>query len=459
MMKRHFAIAVLAAVLPLLAGPKRDADLARIAAHFTTRGEAWTWVFYGDSITHGAVHTHGWRSFPEIFQERVRTEMGRPMDCVINSGNSGYTSLSLVNEKQYDWQVRRHHPNVVLLLIGCNDIVHANCGGPEKFRERLTELTRRFRADGAIPVLQTYNTIQEVTTPTSDYLKGYVKRYNEFPEYNKIIRAVAEKEDTILVDHRKFWEENASNPQVLDSWLGETIHPGAYGHLQMAILILTELGMHSPDSKCCAIAAGRPPLSAAQLKPASKLRWDFIYDAARDGLPTATKWSGGYLPERIAMRDGWLCLDNTGTGKGEAYQLLTLKDAAFLKNVGEVVTVEAALRFPKAPPAGKSSFYLAVAAERGGRVVELILTINPKEIGGSVSAVQLPNKPYGEETLLRFNIDMVASTVNISCDGNQIAVRKTNNMTKNGARLMLGDGGTVVAGLADIKFLRISAGR
>ena len=159
--------------------------------------------------------------------ERVRTEMGRPMECVINSGNSGYTSLNLANEKIYDWQVRHHQPNVVLLLIGCNDIVHADCGGPDDFRARLTELTRRIRKDNAIPVLQTYNTIQLVQNPTSDYLKGYVKRYNEFPLYNNIIREVAEAEDAILVDHRKLWEEKTSDPQVLDHWLGETIHPGA----------------------------------------------------------------------------------------------------------------------------------------------------------------------------------------------------------------------------------------
>ncbi len=453
------ATVLLASSMTLFAGPKRDADLSKITAHFASKAENWTWVFYGDSITHGAVHTHGWRSFPEIIQERVRTEMGRPLDAFINSGNSGWTSLGLVGEKVYDWQVRRHHPNVVLLLIGCNDIVHANCGGPEKFRERITELTRRFRADGAIPVLQTYNTIQLVENPTSDYYRGYVKRYNEFPEYNRIIREVAASEDTILVDHRKFWEENASEPQVLERWLGETIHPGAYGHLQMAILILKGLGMYSPNSKCCAIEAGRPPLSTTQLKPASKITWDFIYDAARDGMPTSEKWNVGYVPSRIAVRDGWLCLDNTGTGKGEAYQLLTLKDPTFLKDVGEVVTVEAAMRFPEAPPAGKSAFYLAVAAERGGRVVELILTISPKEIAGSISATKLPAKPYGEEMILRFDIDMASANVIVSCDGKPIAVRKTNNMTKNGARLMLGDGGTLVAGLADIKFLRISAGR
>ena len=258
-MKKHLLTILLAIMsLPLLSNSLREADLAKITAHFASRTAPWTWVFYGDSITHGAVHTHGWRSFPEIVQERVRTEMNRPMETFINSGNSGQTSLSLVNENQYNWQVRRHKPNVVLLLIGCNDIVRPNCGGPEEFRQRLTELVRRVRQDGAIPVLQTYNTIKLVEKPTSDYLRGYVKRYNEFPQYNAVIREVAAAEDTILVDHRKLWEEKTSDPQELDRWLGETIHPGGYGHLQMAILILKELGLYDQKSKCCAIQPFEP---------------------------------------------------------------------------------------------------------------------------------------------------------------------------------------------------------
>jgi hypothetical protein len=127
--------------------------------------------------------------------------------------------------------------------------------------------------------------------------------------------------------------------------------------------------------------------------------------------------------------------------------------------VGSVVTIETALRFPEAPPTGKSAFYLAVAAERDGRVVELILTISPKEIGGSVSSVKLPTKALGTEMLLRFDVDMSSSNVTVSCDGNPIAVRRTNNMTKNGARLMLGDGGNVIIGKTDVKFFRISTGK
>ena len=46
-------------------------------------------MFTGDSITHGALHTMGWRSYPEHFAERVRWELGRMRDIVINTGISG----------------------------------------------------------------------------------------------------------------------------------------------------------------------------------------------------------------------------------------------------------------------------------------------------------------------------------------------------------------------------------
>ena len=49
------------------------------------------WVFTGDSITHGAVHTYGWRDYTELFSERLRYEMGRRRDMVIKTGISGWT--------------------------------------------------------------------------------------------------------------------------------------------------------------------------------------------------------------------------------------------------------------------------------------------------------------------------------------------------------------------------------
>ncbi len=55
-----------------------------------------TWVFTGDSITHGALYTEGWRSYPEHFAERVRWELRRFQDVVINTGVIGEGSARLL---------------------------------------------------------------------------------------------------------------------------------------------------------------------------------------------------------------------------------------------------------------------------------------------------------------------------------------------------------------------------
>ena len=44
------------------------------------------WLFAGDSIAQGAQVTMGWRDYTELFSERVRWEMSRPVS---------YTHLTL----------------------------------------------------------------------------------------------------------------------------------------------------------------------------------------------------------------------------------------------------------------------------------------------------------------------------------------------------------------------------
>ena len=220
-------------------------DFEKISQHFASKASApWTWVFYGDSITHGAAHTHGFRSFPEIFAERVRWEMRFLYDVIINTGISGQSTVQLLDEKRYEWRVRRFKPDVVLLLIGMNDIVKLK--NADNYRDNLIELVRRMRSDGAIPVLQTNNTILHV--PEND---KYMLRYEKLPEYNQIVRQVAEAESVILVDHEKHWNTNIPDEKTLKLWLGEAIHPGGKGHLEMAKLIFQTLNIFDPESPCC----------------------------------------------------------------------------------------------------------------------------------------------------------------------------------------------------------------
>lgn len=219
-------------------------DLKTIAAHLSRKASPpWTWVFYGDSITQGAAHTHGARAFPEIFAERVRWEMQFIRDLVINAGISGHASMHLLQRDQYERRVRRFEPQAVFFLVGMNDPVKV--GDPEKFRANLTELMRRVRTDGAIPVLQTNPTI--LFTPENPL---YAKRYHDLPAYNDAIRETAEAESVILVDHDRRWRTDAADPEILRTWLGEPIHPGARGHVEMAKEIFRALGIDAPDAPC-----------------------------------------------------------------------------------------------------------------------------------------------------------------------------------------------------------------
>ena len=220
-------------------------DLEKISTHLSSRISAsWTWLFYGDSITHGILHTHGFRAFPEIFAERLRWEKNFRYDIVINTGISGQTTVQLLDEKRYDWRVRRFKPDAVFILIGINDIVKLK--DSTVFHDNLLKLVRIVRADGAIPILQTYGNILRVPENAN-----YMYRYEKLPEYNQVIRQIAADESVILVDHEKYWSANAPDERSLKLWMGEAIHPGGKGHLEMAKLIFQTLNIYDPECSCC----------------------------------------------------------------------------------------------------------------------------------------------------------------------------------------------------------------
>ena len=97
---------------------KAASDLEKLKT--ILKGEAPNiWLFTGDSITHGAKHTHGYRSYPEVFQERIRWEISRVRDIVINTGISGNTASNILSD--FEWRVAQFKPNVVSVMIGYFD--------------------------------------------------------------------------------------------------------------------------------------------------------------------------------------------------------------------------------------------------------------------------------------------------------------------------------------------------
>ncbi len=194
------------------------------------------WVFVGDSITHGAKHTYGYRSYPETFSERIRYEMKRGRDVVVNMGISGNTSNDILSD--YDWRIAQFTPRVVFIMIGTNDADVKRNISLEKFKLNMLELVDKIRSNGAVPILQTPNITIEEKAIGRERLKYYVQ----------VIREVSKERATILVDHWAYWTEMASvTPNVVNAqWLMDELHPNGRGHDEMARLIFKQLSIFDP---------------------------------------------------------------------------------------------------------------------------------------------------------------------------------------------------------------------
>jgi len=209
------------------------ADMRKVKK-FLSRSEPVKWLFYGDSITHGASHTFGMRDYTEHFAERIRTEMGRRMDVVLKTAISGNTTEDLL--ESFDWRVAHFKPDVVFLMIGMNDCSTDRKITLTRFRKNLHKLADGIEACGGLVVLQTTCPILRNTAPD---------REKQFPVFMEAIRDIARERSLPLVDHEAFWRKN---PDKHFQWMSNAFHPNAVGHLAFAQELFRQLGIFDPKS-------------------------------------------------------------------------------------------------------------------------------------------------------------------------------------------------------------------
>lgn len=201
--------------------------------------ESAVWVFTGDSITHGALHTFGSRSYVEHFAERVRWELRRMNDVVINTGNSGDTIKGILANAEA--RVFRFAPKIVSLMIGMNDCRDGE-SGRNQFRDSLEKFVIKANEKNVTVLLHTPNTV---------YVSGGKER-SDLPAYVDVIRQVATKHDLALIDHYAYWTAEATSPAKLQMFLNDgSIHPNGYGHLVLARKLFIDLGIFDPKSTVC----------------------------------------------------------------------------------------------------------------------------------------------------------------------------------------------------------------
>ncbi len=205
-----------------------------------------TWVFLGDSITQGVAHTRGRRGFVEHFAERVRGELGRLGDAVVNSGVAGSTTDSLLPE--FHWRASRFAPDVVLVMFGTNDMLEGP-DGVRGYRYRLDQIVQRSRDVGATVVLQTPPPIRAAGTRTPEQLEAYAAQ----------VRTVAADLGVVLVDHTARWARASGPDEVApDGWLDDDVHPSADGHVALVRELFRTLGIDDPASAVCSLEVDEP---------------------------------------------------------------------------------------------------------------------------------------------------------------------------------------------------------
>jgi len=216
--------------------PQTGPDIQHLK-HLVRSPGGLTWIFAGDSISMGACHTQGHRSFAEFFSERLRWELGRQMDVVINTSVAGETARGLLHN--LDHRVLRFPANVASLLIGLND-ARAPGADLSEFHDTLEQIIQVLRDREIIPLLQTPNRVHRSEDVES--LEPYVNT----------MRDLAAGYGLACIDHWAHWAIAAGHRPVLQSWLdGDGVHPNRRGHREMAKLIFAQLDILDSTSPSC----------------------------------------------------------------------------------------------------------------------------------------------------------------------------------------------------------------
>lgn len=196
-----------------------------------------TWLFVGDSITHGALHTKGYDSIHQTFEKYVREELGRKDDVVINTAVSGATTAE--QEANSNERLDKYDADVVVVMLGTNDA--SNAIVPlDQYRTNLESIVDKIHAKGAVAVLRTPNP-----------LRSGDSRATNLPKYAEVIRETAQSKGAILVDHYADWTEELTTRAYLwqnGYWNNDAIHPNPNGQLNMAQALIRDLGLSDETS-------------------------------------------------------------------------------------------------------------------------------------------------------------------------------------------------------------------
>lgn len=194
------------------------------------------WMFLGDEITLGSRRHVNIKSYVDLFAERVRDEMRRMQDSVVNAGIPGRTASVTLHELQHRLRL---NPTVVALQFGLHDVREKEWH-PDRFKIQMLTIIDQIRIGNAIPLLQ---------SPPRMKLSNRSSQ-KRFDALNAVLRELADEEEVPLIDHAAYHEEHDVNGLTVNPENGLLVTKH-HSDARMAFLLFQELDIFDTQSELC----------------------------------------------------------------------------------------------------------------------------------------------------------------------------------------------------------------
>ncbi len=220
-------------------------------------GKPLKWLFTGDSITHGLVHTHGNDDIAQLFEKYLKEDLGRVDDIVLNTGVSATDTLFTL--ENINERIKKYHADVVSVMLGTNDVftgtenpaAHTDANGnrititKDMYKQNLEDIVAAIRESNEDAII-----ILRSPTPTSVAVR---KNNLEGGGYLQAMRDVVAEDGNILyINQYDEWTRELETFTYLwnpDYYFGDrNLHPGAVGHLRMMQQFVDACGLNT-DTK------------------------------------------------------------------------------------------------------------------------------------------------------------------------------------------------------------------
>lgn len=224
-------------------------SLQQAILNYTTRDEQTTWLFVGDSITHG-VYTCGYTGVPDAFERYIHDDLNRPNDTIINGAISNGDFISYNANKYQRYTRWKNEADVVIFMLGTNDSAYSTTDSRYvNYKQNLTEAVKEWKADGKEVILR---------VPPKIQVSNHANHNNRLIDVRQWIFEVAQEQGCIVADHYNLYETKAySDANVMTStgyWFNNSggkdgIHPVGPGQLAMARQLLEAMGIYESNSR------------------------------------------------------------------------------------------------------------------------------------------------------------------------------------------------------------------